>query len=73
MTRRDAVQFVMGFIVGTASVEPKSGRASDKNFVHKALKRGLVTVRTRQAGFFNALERIVDEELQAAGFEGDPN
>lgn len=73
MTRRDAVQFVMGYIVGVSQAETKSRSANPRGLVTRALRRGVRTIMTRQAGFFNALERIVEEELRDADFEGDPN
>lgn len=70
MIEKDAVHFVMGFVAGAAWIGSKQ---RDKTFVNKAMKRALKTLKGRQAGFFNALERIVEEELRRVGFDSEPN
>lgn len=73
MTKKDAVQFLMGYIMGAASKGERDRRINDRTFAQKAFKRGYRTLSSLERGFFNALERVVDEELTEIGYHGELN
>jgi len=74
MTKEDATQFLMGFILGaTLNKELVSKYSRDGELLRKVSRKGMKLLLRRERGFFNALERVVREEIEGSGFEGEYN
>lgn len=74
MTKQDATQFLMGFMLGaTLNKQLVSHYDKEGLLLKRATKKGLELLMQRQEGFFNALERIVREEIEESGFQGEVN
>lgn len=74
MTKQDATQFLMGFIMGAQLNSRLVGKyRRDGELLRKVARKGLHVIQHREQGFFNALERVVREEVESSGFEGELN
>jgi len=74
MTKNDATHFLMGFIMGaTLNSRLVSKTGKDGQPLRKISLKGLSILLNRERGFFNALERVVREEIESSGFEGEYN
>lgn len=74
MTKKDATWFLMGFIMGALLNEKLSMKYSrDGELLRKVSRKGLKILLEKEAGFFNALEPIVREEIEKSSFVGDYN
>jgi hypothetical protein len=74
MTKNDATQFLMGFILGaTLNQRLVSKVGKEGLLLRKISRKGIELLLHREQGFFNALERVVREEIESSGFEGEYN
>ena len=74
MTKHDATRFLMGFLLGATYNERLAKKfKTQSRLLRHALNSGLHILQNQEQGFFNSLERVVREELEAAKFEGDYN
>jgi len=73
MTKNDATKFLMGFIMGATLNSRLVSKYTEKGLLRKVSRKGIQLLLHRQEGFFNALERVVREEIESSGFEGEYN
>lgn len=74
MTKSDATHFLMGFIMGATLNNNLTNKYSrDGELLRKVSRKGLKILLNREQGFFNALERVVREEIEGSKFEGEYN
>lgn len=73
MTKNDATKFLMGFIMGATLNSRLVSKKTEKGLLRQVSRKGIQLLLHRQEGFFNALERVVREEIESSGFEGDYN
>lgn len=72
MTKEDATQFLMGFILGATLNKNLIGKYHrDGELLRKVSRKGIKLLLNREQGFFNALERVVREEIEGSGFNGE--
>jgi len=74
VTKQDATMFLCGYLVGVSLNERLQERAQYRGALwNKAARKGIEILLRREKGFFNALERIVRDELELSGFNGEVN
>lgn len=73
MTKNDATKFLMGFIMGATLNSRLVSKYTEKGLLRQVSRKGIQLLLHRQEGFFNALERVVREEIESSGFEGEYN
>lgn len=73
MTKNDATQFLMGFIMGATLNAKLVSKYTEKGLLRQVSRKGIRLLLEREQGFFNALERVVREEIESSGFEGEYN
>lgn len=73
MTKDDATKFLMGFIMGATLNDRLVSKFTTKGLLRQVSRKGLQLLLHREEGFFNALERVVREEIEVSGFEGEYN
>lgn len=73
MTKDDATKFLMGFILGATLNKRLVSKFTDKGLLRQVSRKGIELILHREQGFFNALERVVREEIESSGFSGEYN
>lgn len=73
MTKDDATKFLMGFIMGATLNARLVNRYTEKGLLRQVSRKGIQLLLHREQGFFNALERVVREEIESSGFKGEYN